>query len=172
VSADPRPSSWLLLNEDLLPRAGYALDVACGRGRHALFLAQRGLTVVAVDRDPQAIDELSDEAFRRGLALQARVVDLEAGEVDLGRQAYDLIVVVHYLYPPLFPTLVRAMAPGALLLYETFTVDHARQGKPTNPDFLLRHGELAERLGSLEILRQRDGAFEGRQVAAIAARKA
>jgi len=98
-------------------------------------------------------------------------VDLEAGEADLGRQAYDLIVVVHYLHRPLFPALVRAMAPGALLLYETFTVEQARHGKPANPDFLLHHGELAERLGSLEILRERDGLFEGRQVAAIAARK-
>jgi SAM-dependent methyltransferase len=171
VPDDSRPSSWLLSNQDLLPYAGYALDVACGRGRHALFLAERGLTVVAVDRDRLAIDELTVEAVRRNLAVEARVVDLEAGEVDLGREIYDLIVVVHYLHRPLFPALIRALAPGALLIYETFTVDQARVGKPTNPDFLLRHGELRERLASLTILRERDGVFEGRHVAGVAARK-
>jgi len=125
---------------------------------------------VAVDRDRLAIDELTAEAVRRSLAVEARVVDLEAGEVDLGRELYDLIVVVHYLHRPLFPALIRALAPGALLIYETFTVDQARLG-PANPDFLLQHGELRERLASLTILRERDGVFEGRHVAAVAARK-
>ena len=126
---------------------------------------------MAVDRDRLAIDELTVEAVRRNLAVEARVVDLEAGDVDLGREIYDLIVVVHYLHRPLFPALIRALAPGALLIYETFTVDQARVGKPTNPDFLLQHGELRERLASLTILRERDGVFEGRHVAGVAARK-
>jgi len=125
---------------------------------------------VAVDRDRLAIDDLTVEAVRRNLAVEARVVDLEAGEVDLGRELYDLIVVVHYLHRPLFPALIRALAPGALLIYETFTVDQARLG-PANPDFLLQHGELRERLASLTILRERDGVFEGRHVAAVAARE-
>jgi SAM-dependent methyltransferase len=171
VPGDPRPSFWLLSNQDLLPDAGYALDVACGRGRHALFLAERGLAVVAVDRDRLAIDELTVEAVRRNLAVEARVVDLEAGEVDLGRELYDLVVVFHYLHRPLFPALLRALAPGALLIYETFTVDQARLGKPTNPDFLLQHGELRQRLSSLTIVREREGVFEGRHVAAVVARK-
>ena len=125
---------------------------------------------MAVDRDRLAIDDLTVEAVRRNLAVEARVVDLEAGEVDLGRELYDLIVVVHYLHRPLFPALIRALAPGALLIYETFTVDQARLG-PANPDFLLQHGELRERLASLTILRERDGVFEGRHVAAVAARE-
>jgi SAM-dependent methyltransferase len=171
VSPDAPASSWLLSNIDLIPRAGRALDVACGRGRHALFLAERGLAVVAVDRDRLAIDELTVEAVRRNLAVEARVVDLEAGEVDLGRELYDLVVVFHYLHRPLFPALLRALAPGALLIYETFTVDQARLGKPTNPDFLLQHGELRQRLSSLTIVREREGVFEGRHVAAVVARK-
>jgi SAM-dependent methyltransferase len=104
--------------------------------------------------------------------VQADVVDLEAGEVDLGREAYDLIVVVHYLHRPLFPALLRALAPGGYVLYETFTVDQARRGRPSNPDFLLRHGELRERLAPLAILRERDGPVEGRDVASVMARKA
>ena len=165
-------SSWLLSNIDLIPRAGRALDVACGRGRHALFLAERGWAVRAVDRDALSIDVLRSEAARHGLTVQADVVDLEAGEVDLGREAYDLIVVVHYLHRPLFPALLGALAPGGYLVYETFTVDQARRGRPSNPDFLLRHGELRERLAPLAILRERDGPFEGRDVASVMARKA
>jgi len=173
VSNEP-VSSWLLSNIDLIPRAGRALDVACGRGRHALLLAERGLAVVAVDRDEAAIEGLRTEAARRLLPVEARIVDLEAARADigLGQDAYDLVVVFHYLHRPLFPTLIGALAPGALLIYETFTVDQARLGKPTNPDFLLQHGELRERLASLTILRERDGVYEGRHVAAVAARKA
>ena len=165
------PSSWLLSNLNLIPCAGRALDVACGRGRHALFLAERGWAVHAVDRDAAAIAALRAEADRLGLAVQADVLDLEADEVDLGGDAYDLIVVVHYLHRPLFPALLRALAPGGLLVYETFTVDQAHRGKPVNPDFLLKHGELRERLASLTILRERDGVFDGRDVAAVVARK-
>jgi SAM-dependent methyltransferase len=164
-------SSWLLSNIDLIPRAGRALDVACGRGRHALFLAERGWAVRAIDRDAHAIDALCSEAARRGLAVQADVVDLEAG-ADLGREAYDLIVVIHYLHRPLFPALLEALAPGGYLVYETFTLEQARRGRPSNPDFLLRHGELGARLAPLAILRERDGAFEGRDVASVVARKA
>ena len=171
MSSDPAPSSWLLSNLDLIPRAGRALDVACGRGRHALFLAERGLTVRAVDRDRDAIVSLRAEAESRGLSLEADVLDLEDGEADLGREAYDLVLVVHYLHRPLFPALIRALAPGGVLVYETFSVDQARRGKPTCPDFLLQHGELRERLAPLCVLRERDGVFEDRDVASIVARK-
>jgi SAM-dependent methyltransferase len=172
VSPELPPSPWLLSNIDLIPRAGRALDVACGRGRHALFLAERGWAVRAVDRDAFSIDALRSEAARRGLTLRAEVIDLEAGGADLGHEAYDLIVVIHYLHRPLFPALLRALAPGGLVIYETFTVDQARRGKPTNPDFLLQHGELRNRLASLTIVRERDGVFESRDVAAVVARKA
>jgi len=172
VSADRPPSSWLLSNLDLIPHAGRALDVACGRGRHALFLAERGFMVRAVDRDADSIAALRAEAETHGLAVAADVLDLERGDVDLGREAWDLIVVFRYLHRPLFPALIRALAAGGLLVYETFTIDQARRGQPTNPDFLLQHGELRERLAPLSIVRERDGAFEGRDVAAVVARKA
>lgn len=171
MPGDSPPSSWLLSNTDLIPSRGRALDVACGQGRHALFLARRGLSVRAVDRDPRLIEALRANAARRGVLLDAQVLDLEAGEADLGREVYDLVVVIHYLHRPLFPAILRALAPGALLLYETFTVDQARAGRPTNPIFLLQHGELRERLSALTILRERDGLFDGRHVAAVAARK-
>jgi SAM-dependent methyltransferase len=173
VSGDAPASSWLLSNIHLIPRAGRALDVACGRGRHALPLAERGLAVVAVDRDAAAIAGLREEAARRGLPVDARVLDLEAGGPgpDFGEEGFDLVAVFHYLHRPLFPALVRALAPGGILVYETFTVDQARLGKPTNPDFLLQHGELRERLRPLTILRERDGVFDGRHVAGVVARR-
>jgi SAM-dependent methyltransferase len=171
VAPDAAPSSWLLFNADLIPREGRALDVACGAGRHSLYLAKRGLAVRAVDRDAAAIETLRAEAARQGVGVAADVVDLEAGEVRLGNEAYDLIVVVHYLHRPLFPQLVQALAPGGVLIYETFSVDQALQGKPTTPAFLLHHGELRGYLTTLTLIRELDGTLEGGQVSAISVRK-
>lgn len=186
----PGPSSWLIENADLLPAAAStgraagsapprALDVACGSGRHALLLAAAGLEVHAIDRDAAAIEALRAAAGQLGLALRAEVRDIEAAgslpgagpAAPLGPAGtYDLIVVVHYLHRRLFPALVRALAPGGLLLYETFTVDQAARGHPRNPAFLLEHGELPRLVAPLKIVRQREGEFDGRCVAAVAAR--
>jgi rhodanese-related sulfurtransferase len=166
------PSAWILENADLLPRGGRALDVACGRGRHALLLAGAGFRVDAVDRDEARIAGLEATADRLELPVEARVVDLETGDVDLGDGVYGVVLVFHYLHRPLFPALLRALAPGGVLLYETFTTAQAARGKPTNPDFLLQPGELVARVAPLEVLRQREGDFEGRMVASVAARKA
>jgi rhodanese-related sulfurtransferase len=166
------PSSWLLENVDLLPRRGRAVDVACGRGRHALLLAGAGFRVDAVDRDAGRIAGLAAVADRLALPIEARVVDLETGEADLGDGVYDVVLVFHYLHRPLFPAILRALAPGGLLLYETFTRAQAARGKPTNPDYLLEPGELVARVAPLAILREREGEFEGRMVAGVAARRA
>lgn len=165
------PSSWLVESADLLPRGGRALDLACGAGRHALLLAAAGFEVRALDRDRSKIASLRAVAARLGFGIEAEVVDLETPDVDLGRAEHGLILGVHYLHRPLFPVIIDALQPGGLLLYETFTVDQAARGKPTNPAFLLGHGELRRLVGPLEILRERDGLFQDRCVAAIAARK-
>ena len=171
------PSSWLVANADLLPRGASVLDVACGAGRHALLLAAAGFRVRAVDRDPAKIVFLQDAAARLVVPVEAAVVDLEAdlpgaAGVDLGTAAFDLVLVVHYLHRPLFPALARAVKPGGLLLYETYTMDQAARGRPTNPDFLLQPGELPRLAAPLEILRRREGEFDGRMVAGIVARRA
>ncbi len=160
---------WLTRHVDLLPVHGRALDVACGRGRHALWLAERGLDTVAVDRDAEAVQAVQHEARRRGLDVDARVQDLETDHASLGDALYDVIVVVHYLHRPLFPALVRALRPGGLLIYETFTRAQAARGKPTNPAFLLESGELPTLVAPLEILRAREGDYEGRFVASVVA---
>jgi SAM-dependent methyltransferase len=171
AAAASGPSSWLLETADLLPRErGRALDVACGRGRHALLLAAAGFAVDAIDRDDAALAFLRTTADRLELPVSTARVDLEAAP-SLERDAYALVVVFHYLHRPLFPALVAALAPGGLLLYETFTVDQAALGKPRDPAHLLEHGELARLVAPLEVVRERDGLHEDRHVAAVAARR-
>jgi SAM-dependent methyltransferase len=165
------PSSWLVENADLVVPGARALDVACGSGRHALWLAERGCRVHAIDRDGAALAALAERAAARGLPITTERLDLERPAVSLGIARYDLIVVVHYLFRPLFPVLRQALAPGGVLVYETFTVAQAARGRPTDPAFLLRPGELIELVRPLEVLRQREGDFEGRAVAAVVARK-
>jgi SAM-dependent methyltransferase len=170
------PSSWLVQHAGLLPREGRALDVACGRGRHALWLAAHGLTTLAVDRDADAIRELNEAAGERRLPLRAEVHDLEGRAGPFGPalfrgSTFDVIVVVHYLHRPLFPALIEALAPGGVLVYETFTRAQAARGKPTNPDFLLEPGELLDLVQPLEILASREGDFDGRMIASVIARR-
>jgi SAM-dependent methyltransferase len=163
------PAAWLTSHRSLLPVAGDSLDLACGSGRHAIWLAEQGFRTLAVDRDIVVIDALTREASRRGLSVQTRVVDLESGEPFLEPDSFDLIVVVHYLHRPLFPALVRAMRRGGVLVYETFTRAQAARGKPTNPAFLLEPGELFTLVQPLNVLLSREGDYDGRCVASVIA---
>ena len=163
------PAKWLTSNRALLPSAGDALDLACGSGRNAIWLATQGFRTLAVDRDTVAIDTLTHEARRRALSIQARAVDLENGDPFLESDSFDLIVVVHYLHRPLMPALVRAVRPGGVLVYETFTRAQAARGRPTNPAFLLEPGELPMLVWPLEIAASREGDFDGRALASVVA---
>jgi rhodanese-related sulfurtransferase len=166
------PSSWLVKNARMLPAGGNALDVACGAGRNALLLAAAGFQVRAVDRDERKIQSLDRTARKLGLPLSAQVIDLESATTDLGDSVYDLVLVTRYLHRPLFPALIRALRRGGLLLYETFTEEHGRRGgPPTCSDFLLETGELRRLAAPLEVLREREGEFDGGVVAGIAARR-
>lgn len=172
MNGDHQPSAWLLDNADLLPGSGDALDVACGRGRHALWLARKGLQVRALDRNPGAVEHLRSTARRLGLSIDCAVIDLETDPPpDLGSGRYDAIVVFDYLHRPLLPTLERALAMGGRLVYETFTSAQAERGHPKNPHFLLRPGELRTLVAPLQTLRYREGEVEGRWVASIVAEK-
>jgi SAM-dependent methyltransferase len=165
------PARWLTDHVHLLPPGGRVLDVASGRGRHALWLAARGFDVRAVDRSVDAIAALRVEALRCGVRLEAEPLDLEADGASLPANTYDAIVVVHYLHRPLFPMLVAALRPGGVMVYETFTVAQARRGKPTNPDFLLEPGELLRLVTPLEVVDWREGEFDERDVASVVARR-
>ena len=176
---DPRygPSSWLLMNVDLLPAAGPAggppsvLDVAAGSGRHALLLASAGFAVRAIDSDETRLAALRGIAAAVGLSIEAEQVDLEAGGADLGAERYDLILAIHYLHRPLFPALVRALRPGGTLLYETYTRAQAERGRPKSPEHLLEPGELKRLVAPLRVVREREGEYDGGMIAGVAARR-
>ena len=115
------------------------LDLACGSGRHSRFLAAQGFQVRAVDRDAQALAAL------HGLAgVKASVADLERASWPLQGVKFDGVLVTNYLHRPLFPRILDALAPAGVLIYETFAAGNECFGKPSNPDFLLRPGELLD----------------------------
>jgi SAM-dependent methyltransferase len=134
------PSDWVRRWAPLVVAGGRVLDLACGGGRHARFLAGLGLRVLAVDRDPAARDALAGVA-----GVEVRVADLEGGPWSLEGERFDGIVVTNYLHRPLFPRLVEVLADGGVLIYETFAAGNERYGRPSNPDFLLQPNELLER---------------------------
>jgi tellurite methyltransferase len=166
------PSSWLLDNADLLPQGGSVLDVASGRGRHALLLAGAGFEVRAIDRDADALTFLRATAARLSLRIDTAVVDLETDPPpDLPVAAFDVVMVFNYLHRPLIPALKEAVKPGGLIFYETFTTRQAERGHPRNPAFLLRDGELAELVAPFAIGRAREGEYDGRFIASIVAER-
>jgi dihydroneopterin aldolase len=155
------PARFLLEQGHRLPK-GTVLDVACGSGRNALYLATQGSLVEGVDRDEQALAAVSAEAKQRSLTnLTLRCLDLEA-EPDIPKERYDGIVVFFFLYRPLVPVLVQALKPGGVLVYETFLIDnHLRQGHPRRREFCLAHNELLHLAAGLRILLYDEGEREG-----------
>lgn len=132
----------------LIAPGGTVLDVACGSGRNARWLARQGWQVEAVDRDAAALGEL------RGLAgVQVLQADLEADPWPYAERRFAGIVVCRYLHRPLLPLLARALAPCGVLIYETFMQGQERIGRPRNPDYLLQPDELRRiYAGMLDIL--------------------
>ena len=166
------PSSWLIDNADLLPHGGSVLDVAAGRGRHALLMASAGFEVRAIDRDPDALSFLRTTADRLSLRIDTDVVDLETDPPPaLPVATFDVVMVFNYLHRPLMPILLHALKPAGRLFYETFTTRQAERGHPRNPAFLLRDGELTDLVAPLTILRSREGEIDGRFVAAVVAER-
>ena len=134
------PSIWVTRFASLVPKGGEVLDLACGSGRHTRFLAELGYKVVALDGDAEALRPLNAL-----VGVEAVTADLENGDPwPLGNRKFAGIVVTNYLHRPLFPALINALADNGILIYETFSHGNAAFGKPSNPDFLLRPGELLE----------------------------
>lgn len=133
-------SEWVSRFAGRVPPAGRVLDVAAGPGRHTRFFLDRGHPVTAVDRDASGLADLEDDP-----AIEVVEFDLEAGAAwpFAGRQ-FEAVVVTNYLHRPILADLVAAIAPGGVLLYETFARGQERFGRPHNPEFLLEPGELLD----------------------------
>lgn len=165
-----RPSGWLVENIELLP-SGRVLDVAMGRGRNAIYLAQLGFEVEGVDVSAEAVSLVEEAARDAGVAISAKVADLEAG-YKIEAEAYDVIICFNYLQRSLVPDIKNGLKNGGVVVYETFIIDQARYGRPSNPDYLLEHNELLEMFRDFRCLRYREGIMdESRALAAIVAVK-
>ena len=144
------PSRWIQKWAHLVAPQGTVLDVACGAGRHMQFLAERGHAVTGVDRSPEAI-----EAARPwGHTLLA---DIENGPWPFPDLTFDALVVTNYLWRALLPTLLASLAPGGVLLYETFAAGNETVSKPSRADFLLQPGELLRVCQGLRVVAYEDG---------------
>ncbi|HTH94177.1 MAG TPA: methyltransferase domain-containing protein [Rhodocyclaceae bacterium] len=139
-----KPSPWVERFASKIATGGTVLDLACGHGRHARYLADLGYQVEALDRDADALATLADVPN-----IVPREVDVEGGAWPYYGRAFNAIIVTNYLHRPLLPLLINALDEGGVLIYETFMQGNERFGKPNNPLFLLRPGEL------LEVMRRR-----------------
>ncbi|MDO8904861.1 bifunctional 2-polyprenyl-6-hydroxyphenol methylase/3-demethylubiquinol 3-O-methyltransferase UbiG [Hydrogenophaga sp.] len=144
------PSHWVQRWTHLIPPGGSVLDVACGHGRHMRWLADAGHRVTGVDRSPEAIAAVQP----LGRAVQA---DIENGAWPFAGERFDAVVVTNYLWRPLLSTLLESVAPGGVLIYETFAAGNETVGKPSRPDFLLQPGELLQVCQLMHVVAFEDG---------------
>jgi SAM-dependent methyltransferase len=153
---------------------GPVLDLACGDGHNGVFLAERGLEVICCDISREALARAGELAGRRGVTVSLWEVDLERPAINpLREDAYGAILVFRYLHRPLFPCIRKALRPGGLLVYETYTVEQTAFGRPRNPDHLLHPGELRQAFFDWDIVHFFEGLKENprRAVAQLVCRK-
>jgi SAM-dependent methyltransferase len=158
MHASSPPSEWVLRWAHLIQAHGNVLDVACGSGRHAHWLAMQGFQVTGVDRDVEAL------ATTRALwpadavpAMQLVTADIENQAWPFTGETFDALVVTNYLWRPLWPQLLASLAPGGVYIHETFAHGNATVGKPSRPEFLLQPGELLKACSSLRVVAYEDG---------------
>ena len=144
------PSPWVTGFAHLLPAGGHVLDLACGGGRHLRWLVQHGFKVTGVDRDVDAVEPLRATA-------EIIVADLEGAPWPLGDRRFDGIVVTNYLWRALLPRIAAALAPGGVLIYETFADGQEHFGRPSRPEFLLARGELLRAFADLQVVAFEEG---------------
>ena len=138
-------SAWVTRFSAFVSPGGEVLDLACGRGRHARLYLSLGHPVVLLDRNLAGVADLASNP-----SAELLETDLEEGAGwPLGDRLFDAVVITNYLHRPLFPSILAAVAPGGILIYETFAAGNEKFGRPRNPEYLLRRGELIELLEPL-----------------------
>ena len=154
------PSIFLrqILDSDAwdIPR-GVALDVAAGTGRNAIFLAEQGFRVVAIDISATALDEARRRAEKKSLEISWQQADLE--KIELPQAAYDLIVNFNYLQRSLFAQIRKALKSDGRVIFETYLIDQQAVGQPKNPAYLLKHNELLEQFHAFRVFYYHEGKF-------------
>ena len=152
------PSLWVSRWAHLVPHGGTVLDLACGHGRHTHYFLENNYAVAGVDISQIAIDSIANSLpTEKRAKAELIVADVENGPWPLAGRQFNGIVVTNYLWRPLLPTLLQALAPGGVLIYETFAAGNETVGKPSRPDFLLQHGELLKVCANLHIVAYEDG---------------
>ncbi len=144
------------------------LDLACGFGRNGQYLAEQGLSVIFADRSVDALDSI--ELLPEGNSRHWQV-DFETPGSPLSGKQFAAILVFRYLHRNLFDSIKQAIKPGGMIIYETFTVDQAKIGRPKNPNFLLESGELNEVFSTWQVLHQFEGIDNENAIAQIVAIK-
>jgi tellurite methyltransferase len=171
------PPDSLLINHAFLLRGenleGPVLDLASGKGQNGLYVAELGLPVILADRNPEALQAAQKTAYGRGLQVTFWEVDLETGQNPLKGDHYRAILVFRYLHRPLIPCIKKAIKPGGILIYETFTNKQPCYGRPHNPDHLLKPEELLIWFKDWEVIHYFEGLLEDppRSMAQLVCRK-
>lgn len=163
------PSAWVLRFAPLVRPGGRVMDLACGGGRHARMMLERGHAVLCVDKNTDAVADLTAHTDAEVLTL-----DLESGQPvfdapgPLAGQAFDGIIVSNYLYRPHLPALIDALSPGGVLIYETFARGNEAFNRPRNPDHLLKSGELLDAVqDKLYVVAYEHGVVENSEIPGV-----
>src|SRR5262245_5380359 len=168
-----QPSRFLRENAGLLSGHGLALDLAAGEGRNAVYLADLGYSVVALDISRAALEKCRRLAVGRNVVVETAVVDLET--FTLPRETFDLVLNVNFLLRDLAPAIVDGLKPGGIVVFETMTQRQLKWKPDFNPEFLLKPGELLEMLKGVELMKYREMDIEEgttpRSVASLIGRK-
>jgi SAM-dependent methyltransferase len=163
---------WVLLKNE--QHRGSVLDLACGDGHNGIFLAGKGFSVSCWDVSSNALSRAKRSAADHGVEITFQQVDLEReGDNPLPKDAFEGIVVFRYLHRPLIDGIKKSLKNGGILIYETFTVNQVKFGKPHNPDFLLKQGEMSRLFADWNILHHFEGIKSApeRAIAQIVCRK-
>ncbi|MFO0918281.1 MAG: class I SAM-dependent methyltransferase [Planctomycetaceae bacterium] len=165
------PPEWLVQQAASL-EPGRALDLACGEGHAAIWLAERGWQVTGVDISPVGLTRARMLAEKRNLTVDWQLADLD--ELSLGREEFDLITVFRFLDRRLAPRICQALRKDGLLIYETFlsSPEAGRTDPAWNPAYRLQPGELSRLFDGLSVLVQEEGLFGQERTARVVARKA